>query len=127
MGIKLTEKIKLMIPIFLVGTPKGVKEGGILEHLLREVEVEGLPLEIPEHLEFDVSELDIGDVIHVRDLQPPPGVAFLHDSEAPLVTIHPPVAAAAAEVAEEVEAPAEPEVIGARPEAGGPAEGDKEG
>jgi large subunit ribosomal protein L25 len=68
MGIKLTEKIKLMIPIFLVGTPNGVKEGGILEHLLREVELEGLPLDIPEHIEVDVSELEIGDVVTLENV-----------------------------------------------------------
>ena len=68
MGIKLTEKIRMTIPIFLRGTPAGVKEGGILEHLLREVEVEGLPLDIPEHLEADVSELNIGDVITLENV-----------------------------------------------------------
>jgi len=69
MGIKLDEKVKLSIPIILTGTPAGVKEGGILEHLLREVEVEGLPLEIPEHLEVDVSDLMIGDVVTLEDIQ----------------------------------------------------------
>ena len=68
MGIKLTEKIRLSIPIVLKGTPIGVKEGGILEHILREVEVEGLPLEIPEHIEVDVSELKIGDVVRLEKI-----------------------------------------------------------
>jgi large subunit ribosomal protein L25 len=68
MGIKLTEKIRISIPVILTGTPIGVKEGGILEHLLREVEVEGLPLEIPEHIEVDVSALNIGDVIKLEDI-----------------------------------------------------------
>ena len=69
MGIKLTEKVRLSIPIVLTGVPEGVKEGGILEHLIREVEVEGLPLDIPEHLEVDVSELKIGDVITLEALE----------------------------------------------------------
>ncbi len=68
MGIQLTEKIRLSIPILLVGTPAGVKEGCILEHLLREVEVEGLPLDIPEHIEVDVSGLNVGDVITLEQL-----------------------------------------------------------
>lgn len=68
MGIKLTEKIRISIPIILTGTPVGVKEGGILEHLLREVEVEGLPLEIPERLEVDVSALNIGHVIKLENI-----------------------------------------------------------
>ena len=68
MGIKLTEKVKLTIPIVLKGAAVGVKEGGILEHMLREVEVEGLPLEIPEHLELDVSEMNIGDSKSLEDI-----------------------------------------------------------
>lgn len=68
MGIKMDEKVRLTIPILLTGTPVGVKEGGILEHLLRDVEVEGLPLDIPEHIEVDVSELMIGDVVHLEDV-----------------------------------------------------------
>ena len=68
LGIKLTEKVKLRIPVVLKGAPVGVKEGGILEHLLREIEVEGLPLDIPEHIEVDVSELQIGDVIKLEDV-----------------------------------------------------------
>jgi large subunit ribosomal protein L25 len=68
MGIQLTEKIRLSIPVLLIGTPAGVKEGGILEHLLREVEVEGLPLDIPEHIEVDVTGLNIGDVITLEHL-----------------------------------------------------------
>lgn len=65
LGIKLDEAVKLTIPIILTGTPAGVKEGGILEHLLREVELEGLPLDIPEHIELDVSHMNIGDVLNL--------------------------------------------------------------
>ena len=68
LGIKLTEKIKIAIPIILKGTPAGVKDGGILEHLIREIEVEGLPLDIPEHIEVDVSELNIGNSIRLEDI-----------------------------------------------------------
>ena len=66
MGITLSEKINVSIPIHLIGIPMGVKnEGGVLQHILREVEVECLPTEIPEHIECDVSELNIGDSIHL--------------------------------------------------------------
>ncbi|HHS12890.1 MAG TPA: 50S ribosomal protein L25 [bacterium] len=68
MGISLTEKVRLSIPIILKGTPAGVREGGILEHLLREVEIEGLPLNLPEHLEIDVSSLNIGDTMTLEDV-----------------------------------------------------------
>ncbi len=69
MGIQLTEKIRLSIPIVLVGTPAGIKDGGILEHLIREVEVEGLPLDIPEKVELDVSGLKIGQAITLEHVQ----------------------------------------------------------
>jgi large subunit ribosomal protein L25 len=68
MGIKKGEKIRITIPIVFKGTPIGVREGGILEHSLREVEVEGLPLDIPDRLEVDVSALKIGDGIILESL-----------------------------------------------------------
>ncbi len=68
MGISLTEKVKLSIPILFKGTPAGVKEGGVLEHPLREIEIEGLPLDIPEHVEVDVAHLNIGQSVTVKDL-----------------------------------------------------------
>ncbi len=68
LGIKLDEVVKLTVPVILRGTPAGVKEGGILEQLLREIELEGLPLDIPEHVEFDVSELMIGDAVNLDEI-----------------------------------------------------------
>ena len=68
--ISLTERITVEVPIVLIGTPIGVKDaGGILEHLLREVEVECLPTDIPAKLEVDVSALQIGDSLHVSDIK----------------------------------------------------------
>ncbi|MBN2414977.1 50S ribosomal protein L25 [bacterium] len=70
MGVKLDVEVTLTIPVILHGTPVGVKDaGGILEHSQRLIEVKGLPLEIPEHVEIDVSQLNVGDSIHVRDLK----------------------------------------------------------
>ena len=68
MGIKMSEKIRITIPIVFKGTPVGVREGGVLEHALREVEVEGLPLDIPDHLSVDVADLKIGDSISLETL-----------------------------------------------------------
>jgi len=69
MGVKLTEKITTKVPIHLVGTPVGVKSsGGILEQHLRELEVECFPTDIPEHIEVDVSHLNIGDSITAKDI-----------------------------------------------------------
>lgn len=69
MGVSLTEKIRMKVPIVLKGVPIGVKEGGILEQLLREVEVEGLPLDLPEHIEIDVSHLEMGKSITLENVQ----------------------------------------------------------
>ncbi len=69
MGVSLTEKIRMKVPIMLKGVPVGVKEGGILEQLLREVEVEGLPLDLPEHIEIDVSHLEMGKGITLEHVQ----------------------------------------------------------
>lgn len=67
--ISLSERITVEVPVVLVGVPTGVKDGGgILEHLLREVEVECLPTDIPEKLTVDVSNLNIGESVHVSDL-----------------------------------------------------------
>jgi len=69
MGVSLTEKIRMKVPIVLKGVPVGVKEGGILEQLLREVEVEGLPLDLPEHIEIDVSHLEMGKGMTLEHVQ----------------------------------------------------------
>ena len=69
MGIKLSEEITLEIPIILKGTPIGVREdGGIVNHLLRRVTVKGLPEDIPEHIEVEISDLRVGDVITLKDI-----------------------------------------------------------
>jgi len=76
--VSMTHKVRVHVPIHLTGTPAGVKEGGILEHLLREVEVECLPAEIPEFIELEVGHLLRGQAIHVRDL--PAGGVNIHES-----------------------------------------------
>lgn len=63
-----TEKIEIDVPILLMGTPVGVKEGGLVEHVVRKISVRCLPKNIPSHLELDVSELKIGESVHVSDL-----------------------------------------------------------
>ncbi len=112
--ISMTRKVRVHIPILLTGTPEGVKEGGILEHLLREVEIECLPTEIPERIELDVSHLIRGQSIHVRDL--PLADLHVHDAlERVVATVvgkmkeeePAPAAAAEAATAEEGEKAAE--------------------
>jgi large subunit ribosomal protein L25 len=99
--ISLQKRITVEIPIHLAGIPKGVKEGGgVLEHLLREVEIECLPTDIPEHIEVDVFGLDIGDSIHVGDLELP-NVRILVPPERSVATVLPPTVYKEAKVVEE--------------------------
>lgn len=85
--ISLNEELTTNVAVRLVGEAPGVKAGGLVEHLLREIEVSCLPRNIPEAIEVDVSGLDIGDSIHVADLTPPGGVKFTTDGDVVVVTI----------------------------------------
>ena len=125
--ISLTERITVEVPIVLLGVPTGVKDGGgILEHLLREVEVECLPTDIPSKLEVDVSGLQIGDSLHVSDLKVERG-EILTEADRAIAAVVPPTVLEEAKPAEEA-AVAEPEVIGAKEKEEGEAEeGGKEG
>jgi large subunit ribosomal protein L25 len=108
-AILLTERVKVKAPLILMGEPVGVKqEGGVLEHFLREVEVECLPTEIPSGVEFDVSALKIGDTVHVRELVPPKGAKILSDPEGVIASVQKPKEEKPAEEAAPV---AEPEVL----------------
>lgn len=64
----MTEKVHVQVPIILTGIPAGIKAGGVLEHLLRKINVRCLPKDIPPHIEVEVSELKLGDSIHISDL-----------------------------------------------------------
>lgn len=107
--VSLKEKITVWVQVHAVGQPKGVVEGGILDHVHREVEVECLPTDIPERIDVDVSALEIGDSIHVGKISFPQGVVCLMDEEETVLAV---VAPAQEEGAEDEEpAAAEPEVI----------------
>jgi large subunit ribosomal protein L25 len=85
--ISMTHKVRVHVPIRVKGTAAGVKEGGILEHFLRELDVECLPSDIPEEFQIDVTELKRFDSVHVRDLAVPPNV-HVHDApERVIVTV----------------------------------------
>jgi large subunit ribosomal protein L25 len=108
------EKITVMIPLVLHGVPEGVRlGGGILEQMMREIEVEVDPANIPNHIDVDVSHLVVGHSIHVGELNIPAGVTVLADEEAPVALVQISRAAIEAEApaAEEGAAPAEPELI----------------
>ncbi|MBI4341553.1 MAG: 50S ribosomal protein L25 [Candidatus Omnitrophica bacterium] len=108
-AITLTERLKVKVPVVLKGEPVGVKqEGGLLEHFLREVEVECLPTEIPASVEFDVSAMKIGDTIHVRDLAPPAHTKITSDLDSAIASVQKPKEEKPEEAAAAV---TEPEVI----------------
>jgi large subunit ribosomal protein L25 len=118
-AVSATEKITAEVPIETIGEPVGVKtNGGLLEHNLRDLEVECLPADLPERIEVDVTNLDVNQSIHVKDLKLPPGVEAVTDADLTVVAV------SAARVDEEpTEAlgatPAAPEVITAKkPEEG---------
>jgi large subunit ribosomal protein L25 len=88
--VDLAAKISVKVPLHFVGKAAGVVRGGILQPVVREVEVECLPMDIPEYFEVDVSPLDIGYSLHVSDLKIPEGVVSTHETNLTLVTVVPP-------------------------------------
>jgi large subunit ribosomal protein L25 len=109
--VSLTEKIHARIPVITVGDSPGVATGGILEHLLRELEVRCLAMDLPEQVEVSIGELGLGQAIHVRDIKLGDKVEILNDPELTVVSVMAPRVVAEEEAAEKVAEPAEPEVI----------------
>jgi len=86
--VNLTEKVETRVPIVFKGTPKGVTEdGGVFEAHLREVVVECLPTQIPEHIDLDVSGLPLGKSVHASDLSLPPDVKLVTELEEVIATV----------------------------------------
>jgi large subunit ribosomal protein L25 len=88
--ISLTETLKVNVPLAAHGEPEGKKEGGTLEHVMWELQVECLPADIPEKIEVDVSKLKIGDSIYVKNITVPAGVKVLTDPELIAMIVKPP-------------------------------------
>jgi large subunit ribosomal protein L25 len=124
-GLNQNESLTLEVPVKLTGgVPKGVREGGILQHILHKLKVSCLPKHIPDHVEINVAELEINRSVHVKDLSIP-DVTILENETSTVVAVVPPVVVkepepAAAAAAPTAEALAEPEVIakGKKPEEG---------
>jgi large subunit ribosomal protein L25 len=135
--VRLDQPIQAAVVVELVGESQGVKEGGVLSQVTREVNVEALPMEIPEHVDVDISAMQIGDTLRLSDVRPIEGVRFLDDPEATvLANVAAPrlqaeldaleeEAAAEAEAVEAVEGE-EPEEGAEAPQAGEPAESSEE-
>ncbi len=107
----LTEKITARVSVVLYGTSQGVKEGGVLDHALREIEIECLPTEVPDNIRINISELAIGSTIHLSDIELPANAKALGSPDTMIVSVH---FAAAEKEATEEELASEPEIISAR-------------
>ena len=114
--ISLDDVITTMVPIHLSEHCAGLVEGGVLDHQLREVEVECRALDVPDAIFADISELNIGDSLHVGELVAPPNVKIVTESERAIVAVHAPRVLKAAE--EELAEEGEEEEEGAPEEAG---------
>jgi large subunit ribosomal protein L25 len=90
--VDLTRAIHAMVAIELLGgeDAPGTKEGGVLEHVTREINVEALPSDIPEYLQLDVSQMDINDTLTLESITAPEGVTLLDDLETTIATLTPP-------------------------------------
>jgi large subunit ribosomal protein L25 len=118
--VDLTKPIRVEVALRFVGRAAGIIDGGILQPLVRQVEVECLPLELPEAIDVDVTPLGIHDVIHISNLQFSGNVRPLYDSDYAVVTVLPPT------VAETPVAVAGAEAVeGVAAEAAAPAAGEK--
>ena len=136
--VSMDKAIRIKVPVSLVGgTPAGLKEGGVLHHNVRELHVECLPLQIPDAIQVDASALNIGQGIHVKELQALAGVRFLDDPDQMVVSVAVPMSEAkleallttgvAAEPGKEPEVIAKGKEAAAAKEGAPPAAGEKAG
>ena len=132
--VRLDEKIQTTVPLELEGAEEapGAKEGGVIEHVTRELNIESLPTSIPERIVADVSGMEAAATMHLSELSPPEGVVFLDDPEETIVaTVTIPTEVVEPEVEEETELVGEEAEAVAGDEAGeegaAPAEGESEG
>ena len=116
--VDLNERVTITVPLELKGTPKGEADGGVLQQVLAEIEIECLVTDIPDILRHNVSELGLNTVLHVKELLLPPNVKAINDGEQIVATVREIVEQVVAAVEGET---AEPEVIGRKAEE--PAEG----
>ncbi len=92
LAVRRDEKVTLNIEVRETGEAAGVKGGGVIEHHLREVEIQCLPSDVPEIIDLDVTALEIGDLLRVRDVIAPPGVEILTDPDTPVISVITPAA-----------------------------------
>lgn len=81
------KKLRTHVAVDLRGSSTGVRAGGVLEHMIHELEIECLPKDMPEHLVIDITSLDVGQSVHVRDLELPDGVRVLNNADQTIVAV----------------------------------------
>ncbi|MGZ5345007.1 MAG: 50S ribosomal protein L25 [Actinomycetota bacterium] len=87
LAVSRTQMITVNVPVVETGEAAGVKEGGVVEHHLREVAVECFPQDVPDQIEIDITEIELGDMVHVSDLVAPEGVTILTNLEDAVLSI----------------------------------------
>ena len=85
--VSLDEKVEVTVPLELKGEPKGEADGGVLQQIISELEVECLVTDIPEAIRHNVSDMGMNDVLHIKDLTLPPGVRVLQDEDLIVATV----------------------------------------
>ena len=88
--IRLDQRIQTLVPINIVGHCVGIVEGGVPDQQLREIEIECLPLDVPEQIDVDITDLHIGDLLHVSDMAAPEKLTIITDPERTIIAIHAP-------------------------------------
>ena len=123
LAVSRDERIAIDVPVREVGESPGVKAGGVVEHHLFELHVECLPSDVPEHIDVDISSLELGDALRVADIAPPEGVTILtNEDESVLAVVVPAVLRTEAELETPEEAAAAAVAAAQAPEAAPPAE-----
>jgi large subunit ribosomal protein L25 len=96
--------LTLNVPIHLINTPVGVaNDGGILQHIRRELTISGLPNQLVEHIDVDVANLEIGDSVHISDIAIPEGVTFMEEDHLTVAVVAAPTVTQEVEEEEEIE------------------------
>jgi large subunit ribosomal protein L25 len=121
------ERVVVSVPVEAVGEPEGVKDGGVLEHVLFKLRVRTLPKDMPEVLAVDVSHLKIGQAVHLGEIKVPAGTEILGDKHISVLAVSAPIAEEVVETPAAETGGLEPEVIGEKKEEGEEGEGAEKG
>ena len=114
MEVSLKKSMIVTVGLSISRKPKGIKEGGILQRILREIEVECLPTQIPESIEIDAEHIEIGGNLHVSDLTLPEGLKLVTNSSEVILSVRAPVIEEEVVEEEVLEEGAEPELVGGK-------------